>query len=313
MQTNTTYKKLQGEKQASLIEKGSPVFYGAKNRGLASWFVKGSPFPIKKPSRNVLLYSDKEKNLFEPIRSSVLSYMKEEGILWWKMPAEVNTEVTAHILSSQVCCLNHLFLIRNDEKAIKKILYKATGIDFDEIIPSIIDHNSLISFEFVLKNKSLLNENTESRGKNCTSIDALVYAKKGNDKWLIPIEWKYTEAYLHDNKVYNFNRYKEIWSKSSRITSWNELFKSDPFYELGRQTLLMEKIIEDSPNLANNFFHIVVIPKGNVEMRNDANLFRNSLKEEHSDYFSIIDPEDLMTTLETDYPDLISYLRTRYW
>ena len=80
-----------------------------------------------------------------------------------------------------------------------------TGIDFDEIIPSIIDHNSLISFEFVLKNKSLLNENTESRGKNCTSIDALVYAKKGNDKWLIPIEWKYTEAYLHDNKVYNFN------------------------------------------------------------------------------------------------------------
>ena len=75
----------------------------------------------------------------------------------------------------------------------------------------------------------------------------------------------------------------------------------------------MEKIIEDSPNLANNFFHIVVIPKGNVEMRNDANLFRNSLKEEHSDYFSIIDPEDLMTTLETDYPDLISYLRTRYW
>ncbi|GEM_PF-6156915 len=75
MQKNTTYKKLQGEKQASLIEKGSPVFYGAKNRG------------------NVLLYSDKEKNLFEPIRSSVLSYMKEEGILWWKMPAEVNTEV----------------------------------------------------------------------------------------------------------------------------------------------------------------------------------------------------------------------------
>ena len=47
-----------------------------------------------------------------------------------------------------------------------------------------------------------MNENTSTRGSNCTSVDAFIYAvHRGDEKrWLIPIEWKYTENYSNEDK-----------------------------------------------------------------------------------------------------------------
>ena len=47
-----------------------------------------------------------------------------------------------------------------------------------------------------------LNEKTLTRGSNCTSVDAFIYAVHKGDKkkWLIPIEWKYTEYYYNNDK-----------------------------------------------------------------------------------------------------------------
>lgn len=308
---DTKYKNQQGERQARLIERGSEVFYGARNRGIASWDVscgKSEEGIIRK----VLKSSDRAKNLYEPIRDDVIKYM--ENIRWWHMANEKDTEVTAHTLSSQVHCLNHLFAIRNDEKIIKKVLKTATGMEFDEILPSLIPGDNLITFEFVYKNIELLNETQETRGAHCTSIDAVVYARKGTEKWLIPIEWKYTEAYDPEKKQFNnFERYINMVSPTSRLKAWDDLYRKDPFYELGRQTLLMEKIIENEPETADNFSHIVVVPTGNKEMRADAERFRESLKVDGRKNFAIIDPMELMESIKDEYAKLCGYLSLRYW
>ena len=309
---NISYKEKQGERQALLIENGSTVFDGAKNRGIASWVSNGQ---IKQGvSRKVLKHEDREKNLYKPIRNDVINYVKDANISWWHMAGESDKEISAHTLSSQVSCFNHLFQIRNDEVAIKIILKAATGIDFDKILPSFIEDNTLISFEFVYKNQSLLNEKHETRGSKCTSVDALIYAQKGTEKWLIPIEWKYTESYDKNKKHFtNYRRYEELVSTHSHLPSWQVLYHQDPFYELARQTLLMEKIIEVNPDIASNLIHIVVVPNENAEMKTDAELFRSSLKSECINSFQIIDPSNLLQPIEELYPKLIEYLKTRYW
>lgn len=308
---NTYYKDKQGERQARLIEIGSFVFNGAKNGGIASWVDNGI---CEGKSRKILKNEDRKKNLYEPIRDEVIKYVNNAKISWWHMVGESNQVVTAHTLSSQVSCFNHLFQIRNDEAAIKTILKSATGILFDEILPSFIENNTLISFEFVFNNKQLLNEERETRGEKCTSVDALIYARKDTEKWLIPIEWKYTEAY--DPKVgyaHNYQRYEKFVSSHSYLPSWQVLYYRDPFYELARQTLLMERIIEKYPDIASRFFHIIVIPKKNDEMIKDAETFGSSLKQDVANTYKIIDPSELLQPIEESYPNLIEYLKTRYW
>lgn len=308
---DTYYKRKQGEKQALLIEQESLVFYGAKNRGLASWS-QGKEIK-EKESRKTLQSSDRDKNLYEPIRKDVISYMNENHISWWHMVKESDSEVSANTLSSQVSCLNHLFAIRKDESAIKAMLKEATDIEFNEILNSFIDKDTLISFEFVYQNKFLLDETHETRGKKCTSIDAMIYARKEDEKWLIPIEWKYTEAYDENDSTYtNYDRYVNMVLPSSRLHSWSELYRKDPFYELGRQVLLMDKITEPH-RIADKFFHIVVVPRANKEMMADAEIFGDLLKDECKKLYRIIDPSDLLSPLESSYNDLINYLRIRYW
>jgi hypothetical protein len=68
-------------------------------------------------------------------------------------------------------------------------------------IPTDRYYPAFIQFEAVSDNNNL-NEGQPTRGNNCTSIDALVYAQhKDGSKWIIPIEWKYTEHYNNQNKA----------------------------------------------------------------------------------------------------------------
>lgn len=306
------YKTIQGDRQARLIEQGATVFYSASNGGLASWDHNGHL--ETRASRKVLKDEDREKNLYEPIRKEVMLYVENAHISWWHMAGESNQEVTAHTLSSQVSCFNHLFAIRNDEAAVKAVLKAATGISFDEILPSFIEEHTLISFEFVFHNKQLLHENHETRGEKCTSIDALIYARKGDEKWLVPIEWKYTETYDKSKPCFtNYRRYQDLVAADSQLPSWLELYHQDPYYELARQTLLMEKMIDNYPDIATRYFHIVVVPRDNTEMRADAERFGSSLKQGGTRAFQIIDPSELLQPIGSLYPDLIAYLKTRYW
>ena len=194
---------------------------------------------------------------------------------------------------------------------------------FDKVLPSIIDKDpkSFISFEFVLDNDKLLGENDEGwgRGTLCTSVDAMILAEKDGEKWLIPIEWKYTETYEREDKTNKkrIDRYADLIKSSKRLKTPEDgiphsVYFVEPNYELMRQTLLCEQLV--AKDYAVDFFHINIIPKGNTELRKAVeNEFMQNLTNEAK--FKIIDPEDLLSPLKgnDDYKELLDYLETRYW
>jgi hypothetical protein len=90
-----------------------------------------------------------------------------------------------------------------------------------------------------------------------------------------------------------------------------------------RQTLWAEEVIKHQ-NLedlkAVDFLHIHVIPKQNkdllqkhykVSKTNMETTWRNCLIDQSK--YIIIDPADLLAPIADKYPELIEYLKTRYW
>ena len=317
---NITYKEKQKFIQLSLLKQANGVFEDAKGCGVFD----NNMYPY------VLQEKDCPKNLFKKIRGSVEKYFVDNDIVLWHTKKGQNMP-TGHLLSSQIHCLNHLFAIRADHDAVLKIIQTILP-DISEIEVSPIDEKhcimekypyetpSYITFEFTYNNKELLHERCNQRGANCTSVDAFVYAvdKEGN-RVLIAIEWKYTEAYkkTDDKKADDSTidkRYRDLAArKNSNLGGWKELYNWDPQYELARQTLLMEQIVDNKPFKADDYRHIVVCPKNNAEMMDDAITFKESLKDPSK--FKIIDPQDLLSPLKgnDDYKELMEYLETRYW
>ena len=99
----------------------------------------------------ILVPDDSKENMFAPIREDALGYFKRYDISWWRQE-EDGYFPTGHLVSSQNHCLNHLFALRRDKEAVKLIIENATGMQFDEVLPSLIDEDpeSYISFEFYL-------------------------------------------------------------------------------------------------------------------------------------------------------------------
>ena len=275
----------------------------------------------RKNHKFILSPEDSKHNLFPDICDDALAYFKDNDISWWRQE-EDGYFPSGHMVSSQIHCLNHLFVIRKDKEAVKAVISKATNIQFDEVLPSTIDRDgSYISFEFVLDNDRLLGENDNGwkRGTLCTSIDALVRAKKDGKTWLIPIEWKYTETYRIADKTNatRLGRYGHLIEQSHRLKTPEErvahsVYFFEPNYELMRQTLLCEQLVADG--YADDFFHINVIPVKNEDLRTYVkNEFVPMLQ--HPQKFCIIDPQDLLAPLKGNkhYEKLLNYLSKRYW
>lgn len=257
---------------------------------------------------------------FEPIcyRDGAVQYFDRYKITWWGENKK-EKKPTGHLVSSQIHCLNHLFFLRKDKDAVKAIIAKATGLEIDRILPSPLDADGYITFEFVYKNKSLLGEKNETRGAKCTSVDALVYALlKTGKRVLIPIEWKYTETYpgTEANET-SLCRYPTRILPFSNLKGWNDLYKADPYYELMRQTLLVEQIIANKEYLeikADDYLHLVVVPEEHTELRDAiTKQFVPTLKDPSK--LRLIDPKDLLDPLkdEKQYSALFAYLSKRYW
>lgn len=309
----TIFSLSESKRQKQLL--GSQLLGRADGHGY--WTLKDKTITVD----IILRPEDSLNSLFPEIRKDALDYFERYNISWWRQN-EDRYFPTGHLLSSQNHCLNHLFAIRHNQDAVLAMISpigEAAGIHFDKVLPSFIDteekQDSFITFEFVYHNVELLHERFDKRGANCTSVDALIYAQAGEKKWLLPIEWKYTESYNHKPTRNSFSRYKNVITTDSRLPEWGNFYKVDPFYELGRQTLLMERIIAEKPDNieADNFLHIVVIPEGNTEMREDAECFRNSIKNEYRDLFTIVSPEDFLSPINEYKPNLITYLSERYW
>lgn len=320
------YKKTQYSRQELALKEHPELFDKDKGSGVFAGFERS--FALE----------NGEHNLFEPIRIPALRYFVENRISWWKAQEKDDGTKgpTVHMLSSQIACLNHLYAIKDDADVVLSIANGLRpGLSFSKVLPILLDKTpGYIAFEVVSKGK-WLNEGKPSRGANCTSVDALIIAEKDDgERWLIPIEWKYTEVYnVNDDKSQGkagktrVSHYDKLIDRSDFLKPESIYFESvyffEPFYQLMRQTLWAEQMIKHRNEewvKADQFLHVHVIPSENKDLldmtykkgKGMEETWRLQLKK---DIYQIITPEQLLSPLKgnSKYSDLINYLAIRYW
>lgn len=261
--------------------------------------------------------------------SEAIRYFKENQIDWWHFGNQSPQVPTTHMVSSQIQCLNYLFPLRKNQRAVMQLLQM-----FDERIDRVYPFPSgdFIEFEFTYHNERILGENDKGakRGVMCTSIDAFIIAGREDKKILVPIEWKYTEQYLMGaNKALELHggtkrqsRYNELIKHSWQLKDYTDMVHScyyyEPFYELMRQTLLVEGMVKE--RVADDFLHILIIPGDNKDFLGNSYLFskedfetiwKSNLK--HPEKFKIVDSrkiqEEVIFSINHAWA---KYLRDRY-
>ncbi len=262
-------------------------------------------------------------NLYVDIRDEVLEYFKQNKIVWW-----AGNYPTGHVSSSQIACLNHLFTIRHEKEAVLNLL-RTVSDDFIDVFPIKENLEGYIQFEAVGGDINLLNEGKNIRGRNCTSIDALIYAQhRDGRRVLIPIEWKYVELYGNADKSTEEGgntrkaRYLDL-IKNSRYLNANTLACCwfEPFYQLMRQTLWAEQLLKHQPVgfEADDYLHLHVIPADNAELLDKIYPCSNKDMETtwkdcltDPDKYIIISPQQFWSKQLID-TDIYNYLSRRYW
>jgi hypothetical protein len=321
------YYNEQIEKTINLIKNGV-IFNGDTGNGV--YRKKPRPFVLK----------DYKNNFYNEIIARVFEYFKNNKISWWGgyIP-------TGHTLSSQISCLNHLFFIRNDENAVLNIV-KNVCPDVTNVMKISSDkyNNGFIQFE-AISSKDHLNEIHLCRGSNCTSVDALIYGIKENGRRILfPIEWKYTEKYGNQDKSIEdgngnqkgselkgkerLSRYSKLIDESNQLKTLpeykNSIYFFEPFYQLMRQTLWVEQIINHNETelvKADEYVHIHIIPKDNKSLLEkkykiyDLNMektWRSCITEQNK--YKILSPKEFIEPIENNkYNNLLKYLKDRYW
>lgn len=303
------YKKEQQVKGEKLIQSG----FFSEDHGGGIFMKKARPFVLK----------DGRNNLYTGIRTEVLDYFRLNKIVWWG-----GYKTTGHVLSSQIACLNHLFPIRQDKEKVLGLL-KTVSDDFVDVFTIEENMPGYIQFEAVGGDVNFLNEGNNTRGSNCTSVDAFIYALHKNGKrFLIPIEWKYVEAYGNDDKSSGDKgetrkaRYVSLIESSICLNSntlsccWYE-----PFYQLMRQTLWAEQAIKNqiAGIEAEDYLHLHIIPDENKELLNKnypcsgkgmAETWKICLKDPGK--YKVVSPTKLWS-LQNSETDIYKYLQHRYW
>ena len=284
---------------------------------------KGFTYILDESEREMNLYNWQDKDCIQRVKD----YFEKNKIKWWTCYFDApegqkadGKHISCNLLSSQIACINHLFFIRNDKNAVLSIINGIKGMPakFVDVlnIPCDKGENNYISFE-VIASKDYLHEIYLKRGELCTSVDALVYAVDENgERWLIPIEWKYTETYEVEDKSIEDN---------PKIAVEVLIGHGKPFYQLMRLSLWAECICNSKDEQvlpAEHFVHVHVCPKANVELLNKhyATVTNKPTMEEawremlnNQSLYHLIDPSDLMKPISETYPELYSYLKERYW
>jgi hypothetical protein len=273
-----------------------------------------------------------EKNLWTKIRKEAIKYFADNKIVWW--PG--STEPSGHLLSSHISCVNPLFFLRNDKVAALKVLQNLKP-DFEEVCPDF--ENGYIGFEVVSKH-SYLGEVAEgkeqTRGANCTSVDAMMTGKLKNGKKIqVLIEWKYTELYPKSDKsegssgATRKNRYDALIddkdSPIKRTVSIDNLYY-EPFYQIMRQTLLAWQMTKNKAKELNadDWLHLDIVPENNLNLRYQVpapDLMQSGIEEawksqlKEPEKYNVMTPQKLFKPLifDSNYRSLITYLNKRYW
>lgn len=326
--------------QADLIEKGK-VFEGAEGGGVFKYRGKLNTY------EHILEKGKEDKNLFPDIREKVNTYFNENETSFWR-----GKTVPSNTLSSQVSCLNHLFSIRENEKAVKDVMQNFVGdritIESMEKVRSKreVYDCQYIAFEMV-SDEDRLKEETLTRGSSCTSIDALAIAKATDGKrYLLVIEWKLAEndsGNKAPTKKTSTNE-KEIERGKERTKRYTSLINANksidrnqesylnssifhlPFYQLMRQTLWASLNMEDFK--ADDYFHIHVVPSYNPmrtkkyarveKIEGVEEAWKKHLTDCGKEKYIMVDPKQVVEALEKSgvkdtFSGLIDYLNKRYY
>jgi hypothetical protein len=278
--------------------------------------LNGRPYPFV--LQNPLL------NLYEPIRQDALDYFQRNHIQWWGG----DTIPTGHLLSSQIACINHLFPLRHDPEAILLILQSLDP----EISQACLIDDGYVEFEVIGK-ENHLNEYSHSRGRNTTSIDALMVGEKPNgSRILFSIEWKYTESYptksvaISEKGTSRVDIYRPLLEDPDCLIQCDalEALFYEPYYQLMRQTLLSWQMTQALEYGTSDWQHIHVIPDENKELKNTnpspelpGNTMETSWKSilKNPERYIVLSPENLIKPIE-QHPKakaLNEYLMIRYW
>ncbi len=280
------------------------------------------PFVLIKP----------EKNIWSRIRKDAIEYFKANDIVWW--PG--SSEPTGHLLSSQISCVNHLFFLRNDKDAALKIL-QGINQDFTQVCKDF--EGGYIGFE-VVSNKSYLGEvgsdMAQTRGANCTSIDAMMTGRYSNGKKIqVLIEWKYTESYPKTCKANGkpgitrkarYNHLIQDPDSPIQCTIGLDNYYYEPFYQIMRQTLLAWQMVKNKKHEleADDWLHFDIIPENNLKLRYQVQapgLLQSGIEDawkaqlKRPQTYNVITPQRLLKPIimDTKYRQLINYLIQRYW
>jgi len=278
---------------------------------------------FRDPGDDIVL-SKPELNLWAGVREDALEYYKQNKIRWWGS----GNNLTGHLLSSQIACLNHLYFLRQRQDASTLVLRNINNT----IQKAIKVDTGFVEFEKVGTRK-LGKEEHLTRGAYCTSIDALMIGENiYGVKILFLIEWKYTELYGSVSKLKGrsgerrLEAYQELLnSKDCPIKVSNkEALYYEPFYQLMRQTLLGWQMVTRKEYDCEDWVHLHVIPDENEELKNTVtspDLNGSNIEEawksvlvEPNRYISI-DPKKLMLPIKDcfDTKSLLTYLEKRYW
>jgi hypothetical protein len=279
---------------------------------------------FRDPGGGVYLHRKKDAtlNLWEGIREDALNYFERYRIVWWRGGA--GNQVTGHLLSSQVACINHLYFLRQRKDAATAILRSI----HPEIVEAMIVDDGFVEFE-VIGSKNFLREKSHTRGANATSIDAVMVGKKRDGmNILVMIEWKYTENYRTDNKYIPARSkvYDPLLEESDcpiQPPSFESLYY-EPFYQLMRQTLLGWKMVQSREYNCDEYIHLHVIPSENKELKERvtspdllgetmSEAWRNVLRDPSQ--YQVLSPDEFLLPIKRcpDTSAIFSYLNRRYW
>ena len=311
----------------------------------------------QKGQRNphLLALGCEEENLFSGIRDSggAIDFFSERKIRWWKSSRSGDdTKVdgpTRNMASSQVACVNFLLPLAGVAGALTTLLRV-----LDDDVRTVVDihhegRSSPVEFEWLGIPNSL--EGGSIRGAQNTSVDALLVAETAaGRRRAYLLEWKYVEQYLTTRPDFKGegksgdtrrSRYGDLFHapyssfNQSAVPDLND-FLYEPFYQIMRQRLLADRMVQCRELEVDEARVVVVVPEENLPYRSLCDgraktspplvlrfrglntveaVMRASLKEPDAQ-FGMVPPSLLLQSVVRDSPDGIAewanYWRERY-
>ena len=294
-------------------------------------------------------------NLFPGIRGAggAIDFFSQRDIKWWKSSRSgddgKSDGPTRNMASSQVACVNFLLPLAGIPGALLSVLRALDDDVVDVVNISHDGHLSAVEFEWIGQGLSM--EGGRTRGSQNTSIDAFLVAetREGRRRAYL-LEWKYVERYLSakpefkgegtegDTRRLRYaERYRASFSSFNPAAAPNlDDFLYEPFYQIMRQRLLADRMVQERELGIDEAKVMVVVPEQNWAYRavSDSRrttspplaqrfprletveaVMRASLKEPDAQ-FDMVAPRSLLDAVSQHLPsetaEWASYWRDRY-